>query len=283
MAKDVKVPAAFGLDGTRYEPEDIDDSYKGPIIAAETLFDVNFDSIEPVRKYQREDGVSVKSHFRNAGDSPAGAIGRGEKDKTHDETIALILRQLTKAGTDVAFTTSHPTNKIEVNKKGGGTIHISDEIEIWRCPKGARYEWRSEPETRWWIDSEHYIQPDMMGYDASRRSAGPKNRGVIIEVIHHHPPEPSTWDHLVALSKANHLVMFFFCSPKKPSGSFYGRLDYPNAEKGLPLRIRAAHYLWNGVLHRDGKVLWLDPRHTHEQQYEAILQEFDRAKAYLAK
>lgn len=284
MAKDeLKIPVAFGLDGTRYVPEDIDHPVKGPMLLADALFDINLDAVKARKGYRRNDGVLVQSHFSMIGDVEAVAIWRAENDPTHNEIVAKLCGLLDGAGSNVGVATNHPTQKVAVKKADGTSFPMPDVLELWRCPKGTRYEWKREPETRLWVDAKRYIQPDLLGYDVNRRSAGPKNKAVIIEVIHHHPPEFETWQRLVELSTANHVVMFYFCSTAKAKGSAFGRFSYAAPATNAPLMIRTAHYLLDGMLHKDGKPFALHSVHTPEEQYQAILNEFDRAKTWMAK
>ena len=284
MAKDeLKIPVAFGSDGTRYVPEDIDDPIKGPMLLADTLFDINVDAIKARKGHHRSEGEWVQPHFSMIGDVEVGAIGRAENDPTHNEILAKIWRQLERAESNVGVATNHPTKKVAIKKSDGTSFSMPDGLELWRCPKGTRYEWKREPETRLWMDAKRYIQPDLLGYDVSRRSAGPKNKAVIIEVIHHHPPELETWQRLVELSTANHVVMFYLCSKAKTTGSKFGRISYPASKTNDPLLIRTTHYLLDGVFHKDGQPFGFHPIHTAEERYHAILNEFDRAKTWMAK
>lgn len=149
--------------------------------------------------------------------------------------------------------------------------------EIWRLPKGSQYQWVREPETRQWFEAKKYIQPDIYDFDASRRSAGPNNKSVVIEVIRTHEPETETYDRLVKLSELNHLVLFYFCNPNKNhKGSWLGTFDPTVHQPDQPLRLRIEHYLVDGMFYKQG-TLFL-PEKSEGFRRAKIFEELDRIK-----
>jgi hypothetical protein len=238
-----KTSVAFDEDKNKYLTSDIDQTlfqsrFTGP--NAIPLHDVSYDPVVPIPTHVR-DGSIVRAHFRLKGARSGDRVGRGEPDnETHEGVIQELLDALNAADSQITFTTT---------VFGDENAHL----EIWRCPKGSTYQWVREPETRQWFERKKYIQPDLCGFDVSRRSAGPNNKSIVVEVIRTHEPELETWGRLVELSQTNHLVMFYFCHPER-TGNWLGRMDAAHPQTNQPLRLRTELYLLDGVFYKQGKV-----------------------------
>jgi hypothetical protein len=264
------IPVAFDVDGNKYEPTDIDtDDFQAKVTAtadrdAVELHDVSYDPVKAIRTYAKADGTVVRAHFALIGTSTGERIGRGERDdKTHERTIDTLLAALNAAGSNLAFTTT-------VFKKN------NEHSEFWRCPTGSDYRWVREPETRQWFPNKKYIQPDLYGFDDKRRTAGPLNKSVVIEVIRTHEPEEETYDRLVELSKVNHLVMFYYCHPNRSNASWLGMMEEADPATKQPSRLRTELYLLDGTFYKSGRPFRSDL--DDEKRRAAILNELERIK-----
>jgi hypothetical protein len=235
----IKTSLAFDEQENEYSSELIDT----PAFAAQFLIenppplhDLNYDSVRPIPTHTR-DGKPVRAHFRLNGLASGSRIGIGERDnQTHEDVINDLLSQLNSAESNVVFTTT---------VFGNQNAHH----EVWRCPATASYRWVREPKTRHWVDGKQYIQPDLFGYDESRRSPGPNNKSIVIEVIRTHEPDPATWDRLLELSTRNHLVLFFYCN-QKGGGNWLGSTVSASPGTRQQLKVRTELYLLDGMLHK---------------------------------
>ena len=254
--------AAFDETRRRWDAKHIGKPWFDNAIKDKSLVNVAYDPVIPVPGYQRN-GRPVSAHFRTVGGSTGKRIGSTETDTTHELTIGKLLDALVAAGSNVSCTTSDFATP-------------SQHHEVLRCLKFADYRWVREPETRQWFADGRYIQPDLLGYDANRRSAGPNNRSVIIEVIRTHEPETSTLERLIDLSSQNHFVVFYFCGPFKRG--WHGHFELPDADtQGAPLRIHSEFYLDKGVFYAGTSPFKLDA--DPAKKLSSILGKLQRIRA----
>lgn len=224
MAKRLKTPVAFDAEGTPYKAEDIDRLYLE--LKSKQLWSVGVAPVTPRKSGEK------RAHFRIKPGTDVGvSLERTERKPTHNETITLLLSALGRSSSKVRFWA-----------KVYGAEH-----EILTTLDSTRYRWVKEPETRYWVDSDRYIQPDLLGWDESRFSPGPRNPTIIIEVVYTHLPEPDTWEALEALSRRNHIILFFFVRPGYRY-NFFNRIG--KAEEGRPLQIQVEYYLKEGRLYK---------------------------------
>jgi hypothetical protein len=246
MAKVLKTPVAYDEDGNPYPADKIDALF--PQLNKMNLRSIGLAPVKP-----RKSGKK-RAHYRlKPSDDIGVALERTERKPTHNETVNILLSALTNAKADAAF---------YANGFGGA------KTLIFSLPRGTRYRWVREPETRYWVDAIRYIQPDLLGWDGSRFSSGPRNPGVIIEVVYTHLPEFDTWLALEELSKRNHIVLFFFVRP----GFRMNFLNGVNASnKRPPLEINVEYYLQNGCLFKGKKDVTPDANKSDQDRYDDIV------------
>ena len=259
MVKRLKTPVAQDENGTPYKAEDIDRLYSE--LKGKRLWSVGLEPVTPRKSGEK------RAHFRIKPGTVLGtSLERTERKPTHNETVILLERALTRASSKVRFWSQ---------VFGGG------EHEIFTLAESTRYRWKKEPETRYWKDSEKYIQPDLLGWDESRFSPGPRNPTIIIEVVYTHLPEPKTWELLEALSLRNHIVLFFFVRPRYRYNLF-NRIG--RAEDGRPLQIQVEYYLKEGKLYKGLNNVTPKGISSPEDRYDVIKDKvFEPALAKLKK
>lgn len=230
---DVGITEAWNEAGRRFTVDQIDD----PTIYADhmhqqALRDDLFREIVAVRQSTRS-----RAHFRVRPDYQDGIrVDPGEKDPLHDRTVLHLHEQLSKADLLEVRTTRWLQD---------GMRRKADENTLWQSKSFRKLTWKCDPLTRVWLDRTRYFQPDLCGFDPSAAYPGPNNPWIIIEVVHHHWPEPEAWDALVALSKANHLVLFYFVKDGEHN-------NWVNREFGRnPYVLKVAFYLCDGDLYEN--------------------------------
>lgn len=232
---DAGVSQVWDEQGRRFTRKQIDD----PAIYAEYLHekilrDELFRRIVAVRKSTRN-----QAHFRVHPQFEDGArIDPGEKNPLHDDTVKVLHRRLTQASSIEVHTT-------KFDSQGGR----HDET-IWQSNSLRPLRWKCDPLTRIWLDRENYFQPDLCAFDPEAAYPGPHNPWVIIEVVHTHWPDEPAWNALTALSKANHLVLFYFVRGKTCD-------NWVNKTFGTDnFCIKTAFYLRDGELYQNSKKLY---------------------------
>ncbi|USX27268.1 hypothetical protein NHH73_02905 [Oxalobacteraceae bacterium OTU3CINTB1] len=206
----------------------------------------------------------LKPHFRVLAKYPERSrTGKGESNETHTKAIDFLLRRL-KSNTRVALTTYVFGESIEVQT-------------IYKTPKPTEevpgYHWWSE--ARIPVDSTHYIQPDICGRGNADFMPNRRAPGIIIEVIQTHYPDEATFIHLLALSRRNFFVLFYFVRIDARGSKFSG---VDSAIPGL-LQIRSAYWLDNGVFFKNGEAMPGNGKPEAQWYREICALYFDKAMA----
>lgn len=177
-----------------------------------------------------------RGFFRMNGKPTAGnGLRRNETSTEHSDTIVALMRNLPDAKDRVTFLTLGP------NKE---PAFWRDSVTVESLNDCSDYDWVKEPETRIWVSHDTYLAPDIGARDRNRFSAWPAYPSIIVEVVHEHWPDEATWGHLVALSNANHLVIFY-CISKEHSPSWVMSGFWKIEER---IFIRSQLYLKKGIL-----------------------------------
>jgi hypothetical protein len=257
-ARVVEVETADGIPLTR---EDIDK----PDVYAEhmhgkVLYDNLLREITAARKSDR-----ARAYFRlRKGYVDDGRADPGEKDKLHDETIRRIHARLVAA------------DSIEVRTTKWSIDGKPSDHTLWHSHPLRKLTWKLDPLTRIWIDQKRYFQPDITGSDPRSPYASPKNPWILLEVIHHHWPEETAWRSLLALSSANHLVVFYFVKGEESN-------NWVNRTFGqTPFVMKVSFYLLDGELYHDSKKI-KPPPGTSNQAKWIKLHIFAKKDAILAR
>ena len=243
--KVLKTPVAFDEHGNPYRADQIDALY-------DRLVDMKLRSLSlaPVRPQKTG---KKQAHFKMKAKHDVGTgLEHTERTPTHNETVEILLNALKNADPSIVFKQN---------------VFKAPASKFFTLPKGTRYRWVCEPETRYWVDDRRFIQPDILGWDESRFSPGPRNPTIIIEVVYTHFPEFDTWLVLESLSKRNHIVLFYFVRPGR-------RMNFLNsinaASSRPPLEMNVEYVLREGRLFEGSKDVTPSLLKSDQDRYDEI-------------
>lgn len=189
--------------------------------------------VVPVRK-------TGSPHFRTLSSAPQDIrVGSSETNDTHTRAIRFLLKSLRARPQLQLMTFVFDGDKVE-------------EQTICKVPMRTEengYKWWTEARIR--IDQNRFIQPDICGRSDRDFLPLADEAGIVIEVIQSHYPDEQTFQHLVALSARNYIVIFYFVS-KDGWGSAYSSVDPDN---GDVVKVRSSFWLANGELFRNAKLI----------------------------
>lgn len=202
-ADDAGITEAWTETNRRITLEEIDDhDIYAEHLHKKWLRDELLREVGAVRKSER-----AKAYFRlRPGYQDGARVDRGENNPLHDRTVRHLHTQLLRA-TSLEVRTSIWAGQGKGAKPADHTL--------WQSNPLRKLTWKCDPLTRVWLDRHSYFQPDLSAFDPVAAYPGPNNPWIIIEVVHHHWPDETAWNALCALSKANHLVLFYFVKDGK--------------------------------------------------------------------
>lgn len=248
----LKTPVAWGADGNRIYAEDITQENVAHI---KSKLPRDFDGNDVVPNVGSE---GVRAHFVVTGNHFSGkGLHRKETSQRHGTVQRIILQHLKKAKNKIDVFTGGPVNSKTQWRPDVLKISLLD---------GCDYQWVEDPETRIWMNSIQYLKPDIAGRDISRFAASPRYPSILIEVVHHHWPDPETWDALVALSRRNHFVAFYVVD----EADLVWKMNAYKTDVSGRMHLRVQIYLQDGVLYDGDEVAPIHGSNAIEQQTSAL-------------
>jgi len=230
----LKTPMAWGIDGKRIFAKDIT---RENVARIKSKLPRDFDGNRVEPNVGNDD---TRAHFFIEGERFSGnGLRRNESSERHAYALRTLLQHLKNARSKIDVFTGGPVNP---------KTQWRNEVFKFSLLDGCKYQWVDDPETRIWMNQEDYLQPDIAGRDIKRFAASPRYPWIIVEVVHHHWPDPKTWDALVELSKRNHFVAFYCVTETH----LVWQMNAYTVNVSNRMRLRVQLYLQDGVLY-DGE------------------------------
>ncbi|WP_447594342.1 hypothetical protein [Stenotrophomonas rhizophila] len=230
---ELKIKQVWNERGQTFFPGDIENASKRSEMGA-NLWDEEFNAV----CVHRRQGTH-RSHFKLKSGSGRNVSHKDQTDFTHNETIDSLVDELNRETAQP----EQPLKPIKILTRTKTWIEKTlQEREIWSSHCSSTYRFYKDPGTRLMLTDTRSIQPDIIGVDTTRLNRTKFNPSIIIEVVNHHWPEPATWDDLVALSKINYIVLFYFVSKGVPlSSSWLNKAKFFDGQREL---------VCNSILHQ---------------------------------
>ena len=245
---ELKIKRVWNAKAESFSPDDIDHPTKlAHMQASQPLWDENFNE---VKIYPRT--PDTRAHFKLKSGQVRSKGTRDDADPTHDQAVDFLSKSLANS----------PNAPEILGKRWQGSSPIS--VPLWSPHPSSDYIWYTDPSTQIAIEPATCIRPDIVGIDRTRLNRTATNPSIIIEVVHHHWPDESTWFNLVKLSRMNYLVVFYFVQKDIKISSL---ANSARSNEGR-FTIVANHYLVGGTFYADGNPE-ADPGHD-STTYHAI-------------
>ncbi|MDC8640805.1 hypothetical protein ABVB18_20875 [Xanthomonas citri pv. mangiferaeindicae] len=235
---ELKIKQVWNDKGETFFPEDIDDKVKRDQMGPE-LFDVEFN---PVCAHPRKG--DHRSHFKLKSGSQRSPSNPDQIDETHNDAIDILANQLNRTSPPPP---ARPLAPIKISAKTGIWKNKTELTKnVWASNPSSIYRFYKDPATRLMLSGTHSIQPDIIGIDTTRINRTKINPTIIIEVVNTHWPDQNTWEQLVALSRINYIIGFYFVSKEVPKSN-----NWNNSANvyGINREIVLNSYLHEGLFH----------------------------------
>lgn len=222
-----------------FSPDDINDDNKLARMRQSTaLWDDDFNELSIFTEGKATlNRKATRAHFKLKSGIPRTITHRDSADPTHNDTVDAIHTLLKSAQT-----------RLHLTAKAWNGGKRADNV-FWKQHILSDYAWHKEPATRLLMESGEFIQPDIVGIDITRMNRTATNPGIIIEVVHHHWPDESTFAHLMKLSTLNYIVAFYFVR----SGHRMSTLASAARQQQSIISLTVGQYIHQGVFFNEGK------------------------------
>lgn len=225
-----------------FSPSDINDPDKRARMQASSgMWDDDLNELKVVPKGQRSNNrAATRAHFKLKSGIPRTPIHRDSADVTHNNAVDDLHGHLAVG-----------TSSLSLVSKGWDSNNKPTKTTLWKQHPLSDYSWHKEPGTRLLMECQDFIQPDIVGVDSTRMNRTAANPGIIIEVVHHHWPDETTFKHLKSLSALRYIVAFYFVKQGFKNNNFVNTF---HAEE-LHCSLTAGTFLFGGTFFHNGKEL----------------------------